>query len=55
MADQAFVRISDQQVEVWGDLSAMTIKVSGKPKFIVNGKTIVPKLTGGRLEYIASP
>jgi hypothetical protein len=55
VADQAFVRISDQQVEVWGDLSAMKIKVSGKPKFIVNGKTIVPKLAGGMLEYIASP
>jgi len=50
-ADFAFVRIQKNTVEVIGDLSAMTLKVSGRPKLVINGKEQPATVSGGLMEY----
>jgi hypothetical protein len=46
-----FVRVSRDKVEVVGDIRTMSVKVSGSPKLIVNGKPEKAIIESGVLKY----
>jgi len=50
-ANFAFVRIHTEKVEVSGDLSAMTLKVSGRPKLMINGQQQRATVSDGLMSY----
>ena len=47
----AFVRIDKDEVEVVGDLTALTVKVSGHPKLLMGGVYQPCVVSGGMLTY----
>lgn len=50
---QAFIRASDGEVRVSGDLRAMRLTVTGRPVLIVNGARKDASVVDGRLVYAA--
>lgn len=52
-AGQAWVRVADGKVIVHGDVSAMRLKVRGRPKLIVGGEPAAADVSGGVLSYRA--
>lgn len=47
----AFVRIDENKVEVVGDLRAMTLKVSGRPKLVIGGTQQPAEISGGLMTF----
>ncbi len=50
-ADRAFIRISQERVEVSGELRAMQLKVAGQPVLFVNGRVVSATITNSVLSY----
>lgn len=50
-ADRAFIRVSPDQVEVTGDVRSLALNVAGRPKLVVNGKSVEITVERGRLSY----
>jgi hypothetical protein len=50
-ANYAFVRIGTDKVEASGDLRAMKLKVSGRPRLLVNGKRRDATITAGVMTF----
>jgi len=46
-----FVRVSRDTVNVTGDVRAISVKVSGTPKLLVNGKPAEASVESGVLHY----
>lgn len=46
-----FVRIAADQIVVEGNVQALSVKVAGRPKLVVNGKPVEGKLTNNVLSY----
>ncbi len=49
LSDQAWLRISSDRVDVWGDLKSIRLKVTGIPHLIVNGAEKPVKIANGVL------
>ena len=49
----AHVRITSEAVIVTGELTALTLKVSGNPKLVMNGKDTLAPVSGGVLTFQA--
>jgi hypothetical protein len=49
--DYGFIRVSKASVQVWGNVSAMTLKVDGSPKLLVNGQAVPATVQDGVLSY----
>jgi hypothetical protein len=54
-ADWAYLRISEDKVEVWGDMRILRIAVYGQPKLLVNGKEEKALFMRGYLYYCKLP
>ena len=53
--DRLYVRIGDEKVEASGGLLAMRLKVSGRPRLILNGKEQPARVEGGCLQFGRAP
>lgn len=47
----AYVRLAPDKVDASGELLAMKVKVSGKPKLVVNGKVRSAEISEGVLTF----
>jgi len=54
-ADRAYIRITADRIEVSGDLRALTLKVSGRPKLVVNGREQPVVIDKGVLTWSGFP
>lgn len=54
-ADYAFIRISQERVDVSGDVRAMQLRVAGQPVLHVNGQAMTARITNGTLAFQKSP
>ncbi len=49
--DFGWIRVTAEQVEMSGNVTAMKLKVAGKPKLVVGGQTVPATVAGGVLTY----
>ena len=51
VADWAYLRISADRVDVWGNLRAMRMLVKDRPKVLINGREDDALIADGYLSY----
>ncbi|MFO8013223.1 MAG: hypothetical protein R6X20_07950 [Phycisphaerae bacterium] len=52
-AGWAWVRVRTDEVAAWGRVRAMTVRVRGRPRLVLNGKPAPARVSDGRLVYPA--
>jgi hypothetical protein len=50
-ADWGWIRVGKNEVTAWGDVRAMTVRVRGAPRLVLNGKPAPARVADGRLVY----